>query len=55
MELHIEFNPTMGQIIMYTENRTNLEVCDLNYFSELGSIINDYAKEYIASRYLNHK
>lgn len=53
MELHIKFNPTMGKVLMWTDDRQNVEECDLNYFSEIGSIVQDYAIEYISSWYNN--
>lgn len=53
MELHIEFNPTIGKLLIYTEGRTNVEECNLDYFSDLGEVIQSYANEHIRDRYLN--
>ena len=41
----IEFNEYMGQITMYTGDRENLQVCDLDYKSNLGEIVQEYYDE----------
>jgi len=43
--LTIEFNHTMGQVTLFTNDRNNVTTYDLDYECKLGEIVQEYYDE----------